>query len=74
MWQWLYRATKQYKEELKGVRGCEGWDEEEDRVSMILGQIQTAIQSTGEMLDEGPALLSYSGVIQVYNLSKAVAF
>ncbi|XP_056146963.1 ciliogenesis and planar polarity effector 1 isoform X2 [Lampris incognitus] len=61
VWQWMYKITQQYMEELKGFIGCDGWEKEQDRVCAILSQIQTALQCTGKRLEEGPALLSYPG-------------
>ncbi|XP_059214508.1 ciliogenesis and planar polarity effector 1 [Centropristis striata] len=61
VWQWVYRITQQYMVELKNFKGCDGWKEEQQRLSVIMSQIQTALQATGERLEEGPALLSYPG-------------
>ncbi|XP_062290536.1 ciliogenesis and planar polarity effector 1 [Scomber scombrus] len=61
VWQRFYEITQQYMEELKGFKGCDGWEEEEQQLSVIMSQIQTALQATGERLEEGPALLSYPG-------------
>ncbi|XP_071321560.1 ciliogenesis and planar polarity effector 1 [Trachinotus anak] len=61
VWQWVYQITQQYLEELKSFKGCDGWEEEQQQLSFILSQIQTALQATGERLEEGPALLSYPG-------------
>eukprot|EP00064_Thunnus_orientalis_P007705 superscaffoldBa00000871_g7727 len=61
VWQWVYEITQQYMEELKGFEGCDGWEEEQQQLSCIMSQIQTALQATGERLEEGPALLSYPG-------------
>uniref|UniRef100_UPI003AAFEDE3 ciliogenesis and planar polarity effector 1 n=1 Tax=Centroberyx gerrardi TaxID=166262 RepID=UPI003AAFEDE3 len=61
VWQWVYRITQQYMEELKGCKGLDGWEEEQQEVSIILSQIQTAVQATGERLEDGPALLRYPG-------------
>ncbi|KAM3874280.1 ciliogenesis and planar polarity effector 1 [Diretmus argenteus] len=61
VWQWVYRITQQYMKELEGFKGCDGWEEEQQQVFIILSQIQTALQATGERLEEGPALLSYPG-------------
>ncbi|XP_034751796.1 ciliogenesis and planar polarity effector 1 isoform X2 [Etheostoma cragini] len=61
VWQWVYKVTQQYMEELKSFKGCDGWEEEQQQVSVIMSQIQTALQATGERLEEGPALLSYPG-------------
>ncbi|XP_027137955.1 ciliogenesis and planar polarity effector 1 isoform X4 [Larimichthys crocea] len=60
-WQWVYIITQQYMEELKSFKGCDGWEEEREQLSVIMSQIQTALQATGERLEEGPALLSYPG-------------
>lgn len=61
-WQWLHEISQQYMEKLKGFKGCEGWEEEQQRLSVIAAQIQVALQSTGEKLDkEDPALLSCPG-------------
>ncbi|XP_024236537.1 ciliogenesis and planar polarity effector 1 isoform X3 [Oncorhynchus tshawytscha] len=60
-WRAVYRHTLQYWEELKYRRSGTGWEEEQGRVSVILSQIQTALQGMGERLEEGPTLLSYTG-------------
>ena len=62
MWQWVYSITQQYMEELRRFKGCDGWEEEQEQLSVIMSQIQTALQATGERLEEGPALLSYPGL------------
>lgn len=49
-------------EELKSFKGCDGWEEEQQQISVIMSQIQTALQATGERLEEGPVLLSYPGM------------
>ncbi|KAM9338429.1 ciliogenesis and planar polarity effector 1 [Symphorus nematophorus] len=61
VWQWVYMITQQYMEELKSFKGCDGWEEEQEQLSVIMSQIQTALQATGERIEEGPALLSYPG-------------
>ncbi|KAM8743852.1 ciliogenesis and planar polarity effector 1 isoform 3-T4 [Acanthopagrus schlegelii] len=61
VWKWVYKVTQQYMEELKSFKGCDGWEEEQQQVSVIMSQIQTALQATGERLEEGPVLLSYPG-------------
>ncbi|XP_072227956.1 ciliogenesis and planar polarity effector 1 [Leuresthes tenuis] len=61
VWQLVYNVTLQYAEELKSFKGCDGWAEEEQQLSVILSQIQTALQATGVRLEEGPALLNYPG-------------
>lgn len=62
VWQWVYKITQQYMLELKCFKGCDGWEEEQQQLSVIMSQIQSALQATGERLEEGPALLSYSGL------------
>ncbi|XP_034565265.1 ciliogenesis and planar polarity effector 1 isoform X2 [Notolabrus celidotus] len=61
VWQWVYKMTQQYVEDLKAFQGFDGLDEELHKVSVIMSQIQTAVQATGERLEDGPALLSYPG-------------
>lgn len=61
VWQWVYRLTQEYMEELKNLKDCEGWEEEQHQLTVIMSQIQGAIQATGVKLEEGPALLSYPG-------------
>ncbi|KAM6975927.1 LOW QUALITY PROTEIN: ciliogenesis and planar polarity effector 1 [Tautogolabrus adspersus] len=61
VWQWVYKITKQYADELKSFEGSDGFDEEQKELSIIMSQVQTALQATGERLEEGPALLSYPG-------------
>ncbi|XP_034064419.1 ciliogenesis and planar polarity effector 1 isoform X2 [Gymnodraco acuticeps] len=61
VWQWVYKISQQYTEELKSCEGWDGWEEEQQQLSVIMSRIQTALQATGERLEEGPALLSYTG-------------
>ncbi|XP_060918031.1 ciliogenesis and planar polarity effector 1 [Labrus mixtus] len=61
VWQWVYKITRQYADELKSFEGSQGFDEEQKELSVIMSQVQTALQATGERLEEGPALLSYPG-------------
>ncbi|XP_029025275.1 ciliogenesis and planar polarity effector 1 [Betta splendens] len=61
VWQWLYKITQQYIEELTFFKGCNGWEEEQQQLLEIMSQIQTALQATGEKLDQGPTLLDYPG-------------
>lgn len=56
-------------EKLKTFKSCDGWDEEQQHLSVIMSQIQIALQATGERLEEGPALLSYPGLKKMYYLS-----
>lgn len=62
VWQWVYTITQQYTDDLKSFKGADGWEEEQQKLSVIMSQIQTALQATGERLEEGPALLSYQGL------------
>ncbi|XP_068429824.1 ciliogenesis and planar polarity effector 1 isoform X2 [Clinocottus analis] len=61
VWQWVYNITQQYMDELKSLKGCDGWEEEQQQLSIIMTKIQIALQATGERLEEGPALLSHPG-------------
>ncbi|XP_028274109.1 ciliogenesis and planar polarity effector 1 isoform X3 [Parambassis ranga] len=61
VWQLVYNITLQYMEELKHLKGYDGWEEEEQQISVIMSQIQTALQATGGRLEDGAALLSYPG-------------
>ena len=65
----MYKITQQYHEELKSFEGCDGLAEEQQQMSLIMSQIQTALQATGESLEEGPALLNYLGLKQMDHLS-----
>lgn len=60
-------------EELKNLKDCDGWEEEQHQLTVIMSQIQVAIQATGVKLEEGPALLSYPGRCQTGWLSQNVA-
>lgn len=64
VWQLVYNITQQYAEELQRFKGCDGWEEEDQMLSVIMSQIQTALQATGQSLEEGHSLLSYSGLKQ----------
>ncbi|XP_051794635.1 ciliogenesis and planar polarity effector 1 isoform X2 [Acanthochromis polyacanthus] len=61
VWQLVYNITQKYMEELRSFQDCDGWEEEEQQLSVIMPQIQTALQATGEKLEGGSALLSYPG-------------
>ncbi|XP_038152752.1 ciliogenesis and planar polarity effector 1 isoform X1 [Cyprinodon tularosa] len=61
VWQLIYDVTQRYAEELKKLKGCDGMEEEEQKLSAITSQIQTALQATGENLEEGRLLLDYQG-------------
>ncbi|TNN81260.1 putative protein C5orf42 [Liparis tanakae] len=66
VWQWVYKITLQYMDDLQSFKGCDGWEEEQQQSSLIMSQIQMALQATGERLEEGPALLSYPGLKHKY--------
>ncbi|KAM4720370.1 ciliogenesis and planar polarity effector 1 isoform 2-T3 [Anableps anableps] len=61
VWKLVYYITQQYAEELKRFKDCDGLEEEEQKLSVITSQIQTALQATGGNLEEGRSLLSYQG-------------
>lgn len=62
VWQLIYDVTQRYAEELKKLTGCDGMEEEEQKLSAITSQIQTALQATGENLEDGRLLLDYQGL------------
>lgn len=64
VWQLVYNIAQQYAEELKRFKGCDGWEEEDQMLSVIVSQIQTALQATGQNLEEGSSLLSHAGLQQ----------
>lgn len=61
MWQWVYRVTQEYLEELRNLKDWEGGEEEQHQLTGIMSQIQVAIQATGATLEEGPVLLTCPG-------------
>ncbi|XP_060931057.1 ciliogenesis and planar polarity effector 1 [Limanda limanda] len=61
VWQWLYKVTRKYLEELKNYEACDGWEEEQQQLTFLMSQIQTALQATGAKLEQGPALMGYPG-------------
>ncbi|XP_061589161.1 ciliogenesis and planar polarity effector 1 [Cololabis saira] len=61
VWRLMYDITQQYVEQLKKFKGCDGWEEVEQQLSLIMSQIQAALQATGQWLEDGPELLSYPG-------------
>ncbi|XP_062269256.1 ciliogenesis and planar polarity effector 1 [Platichthys flesus] len=61
VWQWVYKVTQKYMEELKNYEGCDGWEEEQQQLNFLMSQIQAALQATGAKLEQGPALMSYPG-------------
>lgn len=65
VWQWVYQITQQYIEELENFKGYDGFEEEQQQLCLIMSQIQTALQATGERLEDGPTLLSYPGLKQM---------
>ncbi|XP_068609265.1 ciliogenesis and planar polarity effector 1 [Brachionichthys hirsutus] len=61
VWEWIYKITQRCVEEMKPFKDCEGWEEEQHRLFGIVFQIQAALQVAGQRLEEGPALLDYTG-------------
>ncbi|KAM6986487.1 ciliogenesis and planar polarity effector 1 [Aplochiton taeniatus] len=65
VWRGVYRFTQRSLEQLRGLGEGRGWEEdqeeEERQLSVLLSQIQGALQDAGGRLDDGPTLLSYPG-------------
>ncbi|XP_051907353.1 ciliogenesis and planar polarity effector 1 isoform X1 [Hippocampus zosterae] len=62
VWQWVYKISQDYKEGLRGFKDDDGSEEGgEEQLSIIMSKIQTALQATGEKIEEGPALLNHTG-------------
>ncbi|RVE65772.1 hypothetical protein OJAV_G00120160 [Oryzias javanicus] len=61
VWQLLYDVIQKYAEELNAVQNCNGLEEEKQKLAVIMSQVQTSLQETGEKLEEGPALLNCQG-------------
>ncbi|KAJ7987160.1 hypothetical protein DPEC_G00335870 [Dallia pectoralis] len=61
VWREVYRQTLRRWEGAKYHGGAPDRQEERSRLSGILSQIQAALQQTGAALEDGPALLSYTG-------------
>ncbi|KAF6733239.1 uncharacterized protein FQA47_000825 [Oryzias melastigma] len=61
VWQLLYDVIQKYAEELKAVQSCNGLEEEKQKLAVIMSQVQSSMQETGEKLEEGPALLNCQG-------------
>ncbi|XP_061731707.1 ciliogenesis and planar polarity effector 1 isoform X1 [Nerophis ophidion] len=61
VWKWVYKVSRQYQEEIRGFKDGSGWEAEDEQLSVIISEIQRALQATGERLEEGPTLLNYTG-------------
>ncbi|XP_020563328.1 protein JBTS17 isoform X3 [Oryzias latipes] len=61
VWQLLYDVIQKYAEELNTIQSCNGLEEEKQRLALIMSQVQTSLQATGEKLGDGPALLNCQG-------------
>ncbi|KAJ3604992.1 hypothetical protein NHX12_027043 [Muraenolepis orangiensis] len=61
VWRWIYSLTLRYTEALSDYQACEGGAEELERTSVVLSQIQEALQGAGAKLGDGPALLGCPG-------------
>ncbi|XP_077398572.1 ciliogenesis and planar polarity effector 1 isoform X2 [Vanacampus margaritifer] len=62
VWQWVYKVSQHYKEDMQGLKEAGDWEEsDEEQLSIIMSKIQAAVQATGEKLEEGPALLNHTG-------------
>ncbi|XP_077479688.1 ciliogenesis and planar polarity effector 1 [Stigmatopora argus] len=59
VWQSVYEFALTYKEGLKEDEEAEGGDE--DSLLVIMSDIQSALQETGENLGDGPTLLNHRG-------------
>lgn len=63
MWQLLYDVIQKYAEELNTIQSCNGLEEERQRLALLMSQVQTSLQATGEKLGDGPALLNCQGLM-----------
>lgn len=73
VWQWVYKISQDYKEDFRGFKKDDGSEEGgEEQLSIIMSKIQTALQATGEKLEEGPALLNHTGKKQPFIFSSWV--
>ncbi|XP_057675157.1 ciliogenesis and planar polarity effector 1 isoform X1 [Corythoichthys intestinalis] len=62
VWQWVYKVSLQYKENNKGLKENDDLKEgDEERLSVRISDIQSALQASGEKLGDGPTLLSHKG-------------
>ncbi|XP_077099891.1 ciliogenesis and planar polarity effector 1 [Siphateles boraxobius] len=61
IWRELYRLALRYQEELLHQRGQEVIKNELEKMSVIITQVQQALQSAGDRLEESHTLRSFSG-------------
>ncbi|KAM9820132.1 LOW QUALITY PROTEIN: ciliogenesis and planar polarity effector 1 [Neosynchiropus ocellatus] len=61
VWLWLYDIGKKYGNELHRFKGSSGWEEEAQKLSEIMAEIQSAVQAAGQKRFDVPALLSHQG-------------
>ncbi|XP_021334904.2 ciliogenesis and planar polarity effector 1 isoform X3 [Danio rerio] len=61
IWREVYRQALGYQEELHHSRGQAGVKGEIEKMSLIIPQIQQALQSAGERLEESHALCCFTG-------------
>uniref|UniRef100_A0A3B4AUS7 Ciliogenesis and planar polarity effector 1 n=1 Tax=Periophthalmus magnuspinnatus TaxID=409849 RepID=A0A3B4AUS7_9GOBI len=61
IWVWIYTITQKYMCELEHLKGYENWEREKQQVIVIMCQIQTVLQASGERLEEPNKLRDYSG-------------
>ncbi|XP_061603123.1 LOW QUALITY PROTEIN: ciliogenesis and planar polarity effector 1 [Phyllopteryx taeniolatus] len=63
VWQWVYKVSQKYQEDMRGLQEDNDWEEgDEEHLSVIMSEIQAALQATGQKLEEGSALLSHTGI------------
>ncbi|XP_051972738.1 ciliogenesis and planar polarity effector 1 [Xyrauchen texanus] len=61
IWRDVYRQALQYQVELYNRQGLRGVHNELDRMSVVLPQIQHALQTTGDCLEKSHALRNFTG-------------
>ncbi|XP_072309627.1 ciliogenesis and planar polarity effector 1 [Eucyclogobius newberryi] len=61
IWRWLYTIAQKYMKVLEHLRSCDNWEREKQQLVVIMCKIQTALQASGERLEEDSRLLSYTG-------------
>lgn len=61
IWRELYRLALRYQEELRHQRGQGVVKNELEKMSVIIPQVQQALQSAGDCLEESHTLRSFTG-------------
>uniref|UniRef100_A0AAV2J046 Uncharacterized protein n=1 Tax=Knipowitschia caucasica TaxID=637954 RepID=A0AAV2J046_KNICA len=61
IWRWLYTVCQKYMKDLENFKDCENWEQEKEQSVIMMCEIQTQIQSTGERLEEHDRLLDCTG-------------